>query len=330
MSDAAPMPSALAMAVTLNPPALDEHSPNSKINIVDESGYNVGLLATQCTSSVRSIVLERSSFDPSIEVAIATLSNAFSTTQLVNLERLRIYSLSIGDTPEIGDDNMCVLFNGLRGHQHLTSLNLCGLGFGDRAMTALAAMCEVNTALKEVWLASGRYGVVGLQAFCQVLAVHPRLASVSFSSNSLVDDSCAPSLVDALRCNMHVTRLYISDTALSLKVRREMCDVLWNTNITLKQVDPHITWRSTPQGAAAFVFHDLIERNNSLPTVQFVLDRLVDLALALASLDLSLLELIEVFDAINPKFCYFPYHMKWKRAEWIKRAFRLKHLGFAR
>lgn len=327
MSDAAP--ARTRVAERDNPLPRDDSliSPHSKINIVDESAYNVRLLATQCTSSVRSIVLERSSFDPSIDVAIATLSNAFSSTQLVNLERLRIYSLSIGDTPELGDDNMCVLFNGLRGHQQLTSLNLCGLGFGDRAMTALAAMCAVNTALKEVWLASGRYGAVGLQSFCQVLAVHPRLASVSFSNNSLVDDSCAPALVNALRFNVHVTRLYISDTALSLKVRREMCDALWSTNITLKQVDPHLTWRSTQQGAAAFVFHELTERNDSLPSVRYVLARLVDLALVLAPLDLSLLELIEVFDALDAKFCYFPYHLKWKRAELIKRAFRRKHLN---
>jgi hypothetical protein len=101
-----------------------------------------------------------------------------------------------------------------------------------------------------------------------------------------------------------------------------MFNELWENNLTLRQIDPHVTWRKTNEGAAAHVFASLLERNDSLPDARTVYNRLVEIAFALAPLDLSLLELIEVFDSLEDNYRYYPYHLKWFRVDIIKRAFR--------
>jgi hypothetical protein len=293
--------------------------PEARLSVVDKSDYSLRTLEENLTPALTSLVLERVVFEQSTERALELVGNAFaSPTQLVNLERLRLYGLSVSDA------TLCQLFESMRGHARLTSLNLCGLGFGDVAMTALADMCRASTALGELWLASAAYGAEGLRPFCQMLRTHPRIASVSFSGNVNIDDECAMMITAAMCRNRVITRLYISDTRITFKARTVMFDELWEHNLTLKQIDPHMTWRSNTEGAAAYMFSSLIARNNQLPQADTVYGRLVEIAFALASLDLSLLELIEVFDSVDVNYRHYPYHLKWNRVDIIKRAYRAK------
>lgn len=282
---------------------------------VTDVELHVTRLDELCLESTRSIGLTNVTAEPALFEFLCDVIR----TRLTALQTARVFDVRLGDMA-------APLLRSLKSRAAtLTVLNVCELQLRDNCAADLAALCTGDTRLNELWAAGNRFTLAGVELLCEALASKMcRLTTLSLGNNSLFDDACGERLAEALARNRTLTRLYLSGTQVTLECRQRMLwTQLWERNVTLLEVDPHVRWVDSPEGRLVSVFHEWLRRNGTLPKRAAAIGRLVDVAIALAELDLSVLEVIEIFNALDDGFEFVPpLFTKWTICALIKKRFR--------
>ena len=290
----------------------------NSVRVTDTSMHATQLDAL-CVATTRAVSLTNVTGEPSSAALLELLSDVVQT-RLTALQAVRVFGVRSDGCASTS------VFRGLRARaSSLTVLNVCDMDLGDDATESLAALC-VDSVLAELWAAGNRFTVRGVDVLCAAVAAKScRLLTLSLGNNVAFDDACGERLAEALARNRTLTRIYLSGTHVTRECRERMVATLWERNVTLLEVDPHIRWVDSAEGRLVDAFRSLLSRNASLPRRSVATERLITVAVALAELDLSVLEVIEVFDAIDDGFEFVPpLFTKWAICALIKRRFREK------
>jgi hypothetical protein len=240
--------------------------------------------------------------------------------RLTALTTFKLFGVDLGD--EV-DSLVSKVFRALRVANKLNVLNVCELHFGDAAVADLVDLLTATPSITQLWASGARISAPGVQALGALLAKRAcTLDTLSLGKNPHFDDDCGRILTRALARNISITRLYLTGTDFRTEGRYNMLSQLMESNTTLLSIDPHVRHLRTEESMRAILFAPLLNRNLSLPQRVATKERLIVVAFAMAELNLSLLELILIFEQCADGYdVVIAYWEKWAICKIIKDAF---------
>jgi hypothetical protein len=271
--------------------------------------------------SSTSLVFEYASFNPDVSSGVNVLCRELP--RLTALTTFKLFGVDLGD--EV-DALASKVFRALRSANKLESLNICELHFGDAAVADLVDLLAATPSITQLWASGARISAAGVRALGALLAKRAcTLDTLSLGKNPHFDDECGRILTRALARNVSITRLYLTGTDFGIEGRDLMLSQLTESNTTLLSIDPHLRHMHTEESKRVVLFAPLLTRNQSLPQRVATKERLVVVAFAMAELNLSLLELILIFEQCADGFdLVIAYWEKWATCKIVKDAFMRK------